>query len=192
MGRGRRGRRRRGGRGRRGPSGGRPDRAELHARRSDSRSRRARWVAVCRARRGGGRAAVGQLRRARAARLRSGRARRCARAAHRHGSAGRCRRYLRSRSPPRSAIGGIGALAWVAFKVGALVLRRRLRDRAVDADRCRAHLPLDELGPVPERGGARAGHSRAGGGDRSRPSDTPRTVSAARCSPRRSRSCRRS
>ena len=42
-------------------------------------------------------------------------------------------------------------LAWVAFKVGALSYRRRVRDHPAHAARRRRHLPLDDRCPVPQR-----------------------------------------
>ena len=58
---------------------------------------------------------------------------------------GRPRRPLcRPRLLPVVATGGTLALAWTALKVGALRVRRRLRDRPADAVGRRRHLPLDE------------------------------------------------
>ena len=42
------------------------------------------------------------------------------------------------------------------------VVRRRLRDHPADAGRRRAHISLDDLGPVPRRSRARPGHARSG------------------------------
>jgi hypothetical protein len=50
-----------------------------------------------------------------------------------------------------AALGGLGALAWVALKVGGSLLRGRVRDRAAHAARRHQRLPL----------GRRAGAGRA-------------------------------
>ena len=61
-----------------------------------------------------------------------------------------------------AASGGLLALAWVAFKVGALsygggfVIIPLMQHDAVE------HLPLDDRRPVPQRGRARPGHPRPG------------------------------
>ena len=60
----------------------------------------------------------------------------------------------RRRRPWRTRLGGVqGRRA---------VLRGRVRDRAADAGRRRAHLPLDDLVPLPRCGRARSGDSRTG------------------------------
>ena len=78
-----------------------------------------------------------------------------------------------------AAAGGLLALTWVAFKVGALsygggfVIVPLMQAEAVN------HLPLDDLGAVPQRGRARPGHARARGPDGRRRSATRRAASAA-------------
>ena len=98
-----------------------------------------------------------------------------------------------ARSPrPVAATGGVLALAWVAFKVGALVLRRRLRDHPADAARRRRPLPLDDRRASSSTPSRSARSRPARSCTRSPSSATPPPGSAAACSPPPSRSPPRS
>ena len=87
-----------------------------------------------------------------------------------------------------TATGGVLALVWVAFKVGALVVRRRVRHHPAHARRRRAPLPLDDQRAVPRRRRARPNHARPGHRTPSPSSATPPRASRVVCSPRSSRS----
>ena len=65
-------------------------------------------------------------------------------------------------------LGGLGALAWVALKVGRSVVWWGIRHHPAHAARCRHHLSLDDGGTIPQCGGAGAGDSRPVGADRRR------------------------
>ena len=151
---------------------------------------RVRWVVYARARRGwrprrSGRGSCSCC--SPAARSRSRAARR--RGAARRAPASHAWPLLVAAAP---AAGGLGALAWVALKVGALsygggfVIIPLMQGDAVD----RYHWMTDSA--VPQRGRARAGHARARSSTPWRPSATPPPGSAAGCWPRSSRSRRRS
>ena len=83
-----------------------------------------------------------------------------------------------------AAAGGLGALAWVAFKVGALsygggfVIIPLMQHDAVH------DLPLDDRSPVPQRRRPRPGHSRPRRPDGRRGRLRRGRASAAGCSPR--------
>ncbi len=72
------------------------------------------------------------------------------------------------------------------------LLRRRLRDRSADAGRRGQPLPLDDLGPISQRGGARPGDPRPGGAHGRRGRLRGSGDMGRHCSPQRSPSRPRS
>ena len=164
------------------------DRPRASARAPDRTRRPARWVLYVAARRAAA-APIGPLARARAARLRP-----------RSSSLVKPSGATRAREPLRPALGrrrrrragGIGALVWIALKVGALafgggfVIIPLMQNDAVTRYHWMTNaqfLNAVALGP---------GHARAGRRDRRRRRLRGRTASPAACSPRSSRSPPRS
>ena len=84
------------------------------------------------------------------------------------GTSPAARAFMPMAALPGVTVGGVGALAWVAFKVGALsygggfVIIPLMQHDAV------ACLPLDDQRPVPQRRRPGTGHPRTGRADRGR------------------------